>query len=136
MIYPKKSLSHVAGKSSRQDLIYQPHSARSVPQEATEDRSIPIAVRNLDESLGWNPSPNRIYRCSHKAPDPHLAAKVLNTLSGIYSRNICVHRPVILDLTSSKPGTKRFGIAEQQLNSFHKRRASHRPRKMPPYVPQ
>jgi uncharacterized protein involved in exopolysaccharide biosynthesis len=84
---------------------------------------IPRAVQALDKRLEVEPiAKSQMIDVTYTAPDPQLAAKVLQTLSTLYlEKHLLVHRPPgALDFFQQQAGQYHDGLAsaEQQLASF------------------
>jgi uncharacterized protein involved in exopolysaccharide biosynthesis len=77
---------------------------------AADDMSIPRAVRALESAIEVEPiAKSKMIEVRYEAPDPKLAAQVLQTLAALYlDKHLAVHRP---------PGALDF--FEQQTEQYH-----------------
>ncbi len=101
-------------------------SSRS-PEPTDQDLSIPRAVRDLEKSLEVElVSKSKLIEVRYQSHDPHLAAKVLDSLSALYlEKHLAVHRPAgALDFFQEQADEYRKGLqaAEKRLAEFSRRK--------------
>ncbi len=94
---------------------------------ADQDLRIPQAVRDLEKSLRVEViSKSKLIDVRYQSHDPHLAAKVLDTLSGLYlEKHLAVHRPAgALDFFQEQADEYRKGLeeAERRLAEFSRKK--------------